>query len=293
MPSRNHEMVVEMVRERSALAADLLRCVHPDLTQPFHDAKLESGDLSEHRPAAYRADALVTLHGDGDPFAVLVEFQRKRDSRKHFSWPVYLATARARLKCPVALLVICPKRAVARWARHSIALGHPDLVLTPLVLGPEQVPVLTPADVDDVAPELTAISAMIHGAGPDGEKVLSALLDSAWKARHEQGHVYIDEVSAVLPRTARKLLEALMETKNREYKSEFARRYFSEGEARGRAEGEAGGRAAAVVVVLAARGIEVPERDRMRIDDCTDLVQLESWVRRAVTARSIGDLFAP
>lgn len=75
-----------------------------------------------------------------------------------------------------------------------------------------------------------------------------------------------------------------METKNREYKSEFARRYFSEGEARGEAK--------SVLAVLSARGIEGPEQDRVRISECTDLAQLESWVRLAATARSIADLFA-
>jgi hypothetical protein len=289
MPSRKHEMVVQMVRDRPALAADLLRCVRAGLIPPFDDARLESGDLSEHAPAAYHADALVTLHGDGGTFAVVVELQRKKDPRKHFSWPTYLATARARLECPVILLVICPKRTVARWARQSIALGHPDLVLTPLVLGPEEVPVVTTADGDNIAPELTAISAAIHGAGPDGEKVLSALLESALKARSEQGNIYLDEVYAVLPPAARKLMEALMETKNREYKSEFARRYFSEGEARGEARGEA----KAVLAFLSARGIEVSERDRVRISECTDLAQLEEWVRLAATARSVADLFTP
>ena len=284
MPSRKHEMVVEMIRQRPALAADLLQCVRSGLVPPFHEATLESGDLSEHVPAAYHADALVTLHGDRGEFAVIVEFQRKPDQRKHLSWPAYLATARARLKCPVMLLVICPKGGVARWARRPIALGHPGLVLTPLVLGPEEVPVLTTADVDNVAPELTVVSALVHGAGPDGEKVLSALLDGARKVGPEQANVYIDEVFAVLPQTARELLEALMETKNREYKSEFARRYFSEGEARGEAK--------AVLAVLSARGIEVPEQDRVRISECTDLPQLESWVRLAATARSIADLFA-
>lgn len=285
MPSRKHEMVVQMVRDRPVLAADLLRCVRSGLIPPFYDARLESGDLSEHAPAAYHADALVTLHGDDGVFAVLVEFQRKKDPRKHFSWPTYLATARARLKCPVILLVICPKSAVARWARESIALGHPDLVLTPLVLGPEEVPVVTTADIDNVAPELTAVSAATHGAGPDGEKVLSALLDSALKAGPEHGNVYIDEVLAVLPQAARKLMEALMDTKNREYKSEFARRYYSQGKAEGEIK--------AVLAVLSARGIEVSERDRARISECTDLAQLEEWVRLAATADSVTDLFAP
>lgn len=96
---------------------------------------------------------------------------------------------------------------------------------------------------------------------------------------------------AVLPPAARKPMGALMETKKREYESEFARRYVSEGEARGEATGEAGGEAKAILAVPSARGIEVPERDRGRISECTDLVRLDDWVRLAATARSVTDLF--
>jgi hypothetical protein len=41
--------------------------------------------------------------------------------------------------------VICPESRAAAWARRPISLGHPGLVLTPLVLGPDEVPVLTVA----------------------------------------------------------------------------------------------------------------------------------------------------
>src|SRR6478609_8709664 len=127
-------MWLEFLRERPSLAAELLGCVDPSLVPSYQKARLESGDLSEHAPVAYHADAVVTL-GDDDPaLAVAVEVQLRPDSRKHLSWPAYLATARARLGCPAILLVICPDRNVAGWARQAIRLGHPGLVLVPLVL---------------------------------------------------------------------------------------------------------------------------------------------------------------
>ena len=197
-------------------------------------------------------------------------------------WPAYLTTARARLGCPVMLLVICPEGSVAAWARRPISLGHPGLVLTPLVLGPEEVPVLTVAE-DAAAPELAVVSAAVHGAGPEGAKVFTAMLESLEKIEPEQARGYIDEVLAVLPETARELLEAIMKTRDREYKSDFARGYYDQGEARGEAK--------AVLAVLSARGIDVPEEVRVRIWECTDLALLESWVRRAVTVASIDELF--
>jgi hypothetical protein len=69
----------------------------------------------------------------------------------------------------------------------------------------------------------------------------------------------------------------------REYQSALVRRYVGQG----RAEGEA----AAVLTVLDARGIEVPADARARITSCTDLDQLDSWLRRAATANLIDELF--
>jgi hypothetical protein len=67
-----------------------------------------------------------------------------------------------------------------------------------------------------------------------------------------------------------------------EYQSEFARRYFGQGEAKGEAK--------AVLAILDARGIAVPDDVRARIAGCTDLDQLDTWIRRAATADKVQDL---
>jgi hypothetical protein len=41
---------------------------------------------------------------------------------------------------------------------------------------------------------------------------------------------------------------------------------------------------------LASRGIEVPDALREQITTCTDLDQLDIWIRRAATARTAHDL---
>ncbi|HLL68131.1 MAG TPA: hypothetical protein VK453_20800 [Micromonosporaceae bacterium] len=78
-----------------------------------------------------------------------------------------------------------------------------------------------------------------------------------------------------------------MTTTSHPYQSEFARRYYD----RGQAEGQATGEAKAVLAVLEARGVEVPDAARERIASCIDLDQLDAWVRRAATANDINDLF--
>jgi hypothetical protein len=65
-----------------------------------------------------------------------------------------------------------------------------------------------------------------------------------------------------------------------EYLSERFREIAARGMARG--EGEA------VLTVLEARGVPVPEAVREEILACTDLDQLNTWLRRAVTVTS-GD----
>jgi hypothetical protein len=221
----------------------------------------------------------------------LFEVQLRRDPRKHLSWPVYLSTARARLGCPVVLLVISPDTAVAEWARQPIELGHPGLVLMPLVLGPHEVPVITEAQLGVTAPELTVVSAVVHGAGPDGEKVFAAMLERLECIEVKRAQGYIDEVLAVLPEAARHLLEAMMTAGTREFKSDFFRRAYGQGEAKGKAEGKAEGEAKMIFAVLSARGITVPDDVRTRITECTDLDQLEAWGRRAATATSVEEVF--
>ena len=77
--------------------------------------------------------------------------------------------------------------------------------------------------------------------------------------------------------------------------SPFAKQHYGRGKAdgleEGRAEGEARGEANAVLTVLGVRKIEVPEDARARIRGCTDMEQLDAWLRRAAVANSITDLF--
>jgi hypothetical protein len=63
-----------------------------------------------------------------------------------------------------------------------------------------------------------------------------------------------------------------------------------EGRNEGRNEGRDEGRAAALLTVLAARGIAVPEAERARIMACRETPVLEEWLRRAVSASSLSEI---
>jgi hypothetical protein len=136
--------MAELVRHEPAFAAQLLMdALHIGLPA-FDGVRCDSGELSDLVTTEYRADGVVVLTMAGTAvLAVVVEVQLSPKVLKRWKWPVYLARARARLRCPTMLLVVCADLATARWCGTPIDLGHPGLTLTPLVVGPDRVPVVT------------------------------------------------------------------------------------------------------------------------------------------------------
>lgn len=186
--------------------------------------------------------------------------------------------------------MVCVDDATAAWCSRRIPLGHPGLVLSPLVLGPNLVPVVTDPDQASRSPELAVLSAMAHGDHPEQNQILRALTAALAIVDDDTSILYADVVLAALPSSARRSLEEFMRTRTHEYQSDFVRRYFYSGKAEGEAMGRAEGEANAVLGVLDARGVDVPEEARARILGCTDLDQLDAWIRRAASADSIKDV---
>lgn len=285
MPSHLHEVLVELFRQRPALAAELLAAGLGLDLPGYEHARVESAELTDVAPTEYRADAVVVLTAAERPLmAVVVEIQLRRDEDKRWSWPVYLTTLRHRLRCPAILLVVCVHAAVAAWCTAPIELGHPGARVVPLVVGPDRVPVVTDVGLASRVPELAVLSAMAHGSDPGGSDVLDVLPDALAAVGPDHADLYYDIVLAALPAAAQRYLEVLVKARTYEYQSDFARRYFSQGKSEGEAR--------AVLAVLDARGIDVPDDARARITGCSDLDQLDVWVRRAVTAATVDELFA-
>jgi hypothetical protein len=136
--------------------------------------------------------------------------------------------------------------------------------------------------------------AIVRLGGVDEEVVLAAFASSLVIVDEERATVYSDIVCAVLPEAARQLLEGLLATRTYEYQSDFVRRYVfqgrAEGLAEGRMEGEAIGEVTALLTVLAARRIDLPDEARARITACTDTATLTAWTGRAAIADRIEDV---
>ncbi|GAA1077384.1 hypothetical protein [Nocardiopsis composta] len=291
MPSPEHEIRTEFFRNRPELAPFLLESVSHCALPEYASARAAPTDCNDLQPKEYRGDTVVALtDGSGNnTFGIVVEVQRGRDERKRFSWPVYLATVRARLECPALLLVVCWAERTARWARTPIDIGHPDWVLRPIVLGPAEIPVVTSAEAARSDPELAALSALAHGS--EQEKTLRAFAEALRSIPDDRFAVYHDYVLAEFSTAARTSWEALMAESGSALKTEFARRHYGKGRAEGRAEGFTEGETRAIIIVLEARGIPIDEQARRRITSCTDREVLETWIHRAPTVTTTDELF--
>ncbi|WP_224246316.1 hypothetical protein [Hyalangium gracile] len=294
MASMLHEGLVLLFRNRPTLAPELLRDALGLPLPRYSEARVESAELTEVVPTEYRADLVVLLLEGKPVFAIVVEVQLWRDEDKRKTWPLYLTSLRSRVGCPTALLVVAPDAAVARWCAQPIPLGHPGFVLQPLVAGPDAIPVLVDEQEAREDPELAVLSAMAHGHEEIGQTIARTVLEALKGLEGDRVDLYVDLALSSLSEAARRALEALMQSGKYEFQSEFMRNFHarlrSERE-EGLQEGREKGEQAALLEVLDARGLQVDAASHQRIAECKDLAQLKIWLRRAVTAESVQELF--
>lgn len=320
MPNLIHQQTVDFFHERPIAAVELLREVGGIEPPPFARATAEAADATQLTPVEYRADAVVVLRDESGTarLAVIVEVQLRRDAHKRFSWPVYAAALRARLKCDTALLVICLNRAVGRWCERPISMG-PSGTVTPVAIHADRLPLITDPDEARRHPELAVLSAAMNGDHPDIAKGLEVMLEGLNELDRKDIKLYLSYVFGLTPTVVGERLRELLMTALKDYEKVIGERYFSDwvnkglqqgleqglqqgleqgleqglqqGREQGREQGRAEGEIEAILTVLDARGLEIPSEARERISRCTDLHVLEKWIRRAVTVTSVDELF--
>jgi hypothetical protein len=282
MPSYLHELLLLLFRNRSASAADLLRELDVQLPE-YDEVRAESADLSDLRPAEYRADlVLFLIRASQKVLGVIVEIQLGCDEDKPYAWPAYIANLRARYRCPVCLLVVTVEDAVARWAGRSIELG-PGTRCKPWVVGPSNTPAITELrDAQDNV-ELAVLSAIEHGDSPDiplAARIASAAILASAGIDAERSRLYLDLILISLSINAPEAIEATMNSLGYEYQSDFARRYFTQGEAKGRME--------VTLKLLAIRFGPLTETTQTRVR-CAQGAQLDAIAERMLTVQTLEE----
>lgn len=292
MLGAEHESPVALAKQDPDLVAWLLVNLFDFKVPAYHHARTQATDVQVLVPRTYHADGMVLFCDAHDRplLAVVLEVQRSRDRTKQRTWKLYVAQMEAELDAPVALLVFCPEPAVAGWYERQLELEGLCLTLRPLIFTPEQVPLVADLDLARANPTLTVLSAICHGDQTEVDDLFPALAEALQAVGPNRAILYYDVVLAGLPLPARARWEAFMTTAVEEYRSELFRDLAARNQEIGEARGEARGEGRAVLTVLEARGVPVPTAVREQILACTDLTQLETWLRRALTATSAEDV---
>ncbi|MEU7373162.1 hypothetical protein [Streptomyces albidoflavus] len=220
------------------------------------------------------------------PFVLAVTTQAGKDPARPPAWARQLVSLYSRHRVPPALLVVCPDRETAEWASQPITTGGPfsSLVLTPVAAGPHNLPPVT--DPGEAARDLASatLSALAHARTPSADAILKAL-SAALRDVPEDVADPLAELTAQglgkLP--AADLLRTLMAVDLSFYKSPISQEI--------RAEGKAEGEARALLVVLQARGFQLPPATEQKVSECRDSRTLNQWLSRAATADSLDEVF--
>lgn len=246
-----------------------------------------SVDLTETRPMERRADTilLAEFSGDEDETIVVIESQTEDDRTRRRRWPYYIAFVHDKYERQVVFLVVCSNLATAKWARRPIEVGPPGAVcmaVTPIVLGPDNVPAVT--TVEEAAADLpfAVLSALVHthSRGRKRDAIIESLAEALKTVDVDAAADLAEFAEVGFGKTATgKKWRTLMATGTYEFASEQ------------RTLGRADGEAKSVLRNLKNRGIAVDKDSRERITSCTDVETLDTWLDRSLTVTTIAELF--
>jgi hypothetical protein len=300
MPTGEHESPIALAKLEPGVVTWLLTQVFGVKVPDYHHARARPTDVQTLVPRTYHADGMLLFcdAADRPVSAVVLEVQRGWDEDKRWTWKLYVAQLEAELMVHAALVVYCPDPALARWYRNwfevEVEGEKLSLSLRPFIFTPQDVPLIVDEEVARVSPALVVLSALCRGGDSGVDAVFPALAVALRAVGANKAILYYDIVLAGLPRASAARWEEFMSvTVGNEYRSELFRKLVAEGKAKGKAEGKAEGESLAVLTVLEARGVPVPEAVREQILACTDLAQLDTWLRRAATAASADEVIRP
>lgn len=244
-------------------------------------------DLTETRPMERRADTILMagFPAGSDETVVIIESQTEEDRTRRSRWPYYIAFVHDKYERQVLFLVVCSSRATARWARRPIEIGEPGAIcmtVTPLVLGPDNVPALTTVEevVEDVP--FAALSAIVHGhsRGRKIDAILESLADGLQTVEVTAAGELADLVELGFGKSAAgKKWRTLMATGTYGFVSEQRRLEREET------------RKEDILRILKNRKIVVDAHSREQIASCSDMDTLETWFDRSLTITEIAELF--
>ncbi|WP_405881896.1 hypothetical protein OG762_26690 [Streptomyces sp. NBC_01136] len=287
MVSSSHEALHHFGQKDTAgLIRNFQRLFHVPFPEPCGFTVLNT-DLTEIEPVERRVDSLVRVNTKEGDYLLVLESQGKKDERKRGSWPYYLSYLYEEYRCEPVLVVMTQSSSTARWAAQPIRFGLPgwaSLVVRPMVLGPDNVPVIT--DEKEAAQDvsLAVLSAITHGKGPRAAAILGPLAAALETIDPASAALLVQLVtSGLVDSQAKEIWRDLMAPVNYFFKNPAAEKVREETRVEERAE--------MTLRTLELRGLQVPDSVRLRVKACSDVDQLKIWWERAIHVTEATELF--
>ncbi|MEU8110439.1 hypothetical protein AB0C18_42710 [Nonomuraea muscovyensis] len=180
--------------------------------------------------------------------------------------------------------MLVTNRATADRYRRPIAPPDNCLILCPVVVGPDELPILREREDVLSSPEIATLSAIAHQ--DDFDTVVSVATALA-TFDDDRSLVYYDYLRGQLSEELRAKLEDIMIETAPRLPDRFTLPIEQEAEARGETRGEA----KALLTLLAARNLTLTPDLRETVESCTDEEVLLRWTTRAATASSAHEVF--
>ncbi|MBR7828599.1 hypothetical protein KDK95_19975 [Actinospica sp. MGRD01-02] len=254
-----------------------------------------SGDVTMLDPVPRQADSVVKARTkEGDEFVLIFEAQQGRPEEKRIRWPQYVTSLHDRHEMPVVLVIVCNDRATADWAARPITIRTEfwqTCVVRPLVLGPDEVPVLK-GPISDADLMLAVFGVITHGRDRSILGILEPLAKAVHQTDEEMRTKLALEIQSALiePVLAQKWKE-LMLLMTTDEESMRANPVFGEVLRKVEDAAEAKGEAESILIVLEDREIEVTDAQRERILAVHDRELLRRWLRMALHVSAADELF--
>ncbi|WP_327583398.1 hypothetical protein OHA25_47395 [Nonomuraea sp. NBC_00507] len=301
MPSPRHDALNRLIRDHLDLPIRLLREVGGIVLPTDAPLWVGPGDLRDRISREMHADTVVFGGPPQDRwFSTIVEVETEMSEQKLQQTVEAAEMLRLETRKPVYVIFITPDPGAARFTELvKISSGCLTITMQSVIVGPDRIPVLT--DSKQMAADLltAALSVMAHGHLPEVTEAFIKLLTDL--PADDAASLFGYTIDMAAPQ-ARRLLEETVTIYVPEH-SPWAQNLYRKGQAAGREEGREEGwkegdqqgraqeKRASVFTVLRFRGIDIPPDRVMQITTCTDLALLEVWLRRALEATHINDLF--
>jgi hypothetical protein len=297
VPGTLHEGLLALFREDPWLAFDMLGTARPVDGTPI-DRRAEV-ERDGKKPWSVRPGYpdLVLVHREGPKsmrgIVITVEAQKDYKANKRWMIPVYQVLLAERYRLETWAVVVSLDKRMSRKLREWSTGGPPKIDV--LLLDVETVP--TSPWLDDPArrPMAAVLAGALHGYAGNFDAARRAFhftQTMTGKRRRQHGMTIL----AALPEEQRDRLIKELPVQKQHSWMDVERRSgtYQFGVKEGREEGRAEGRMALVELifeVLTERGVVVDAEHAEQIRSCEDLPTLQRWVRRAMHAATLAELF--